>query len=178
MAGSDASAGSTLKKPTFDLSFQFSKPPIPSDATVFGCDSRFNLPMMERENPESSGDNLPFSTKFIPSARDVIDLTDDDDQRSDGNDDNVAEVKLTPNYSTEREANSAPVDRPLPNCRPTPFSLFRPRCESHPGTPAPESQRRLWDPLQLGRITLGKVPLRGPHCITSFEKVPPRLFRP
>jgi hypothetical protein len=40
----------------------------------------------------SDGDDLPSFTKILARAKQVIDLTLDDDQGSDGNDDNVTEV--------------------------------------------------------------------------------------
>jgi hypothetical protein len=64
----------------------------------------------------------------------VVDLAlgDGGDGVSDNGDD-VNEVNLvrnTRNGSVSYEANSAFVDRPLPDCRSVPFSAHRPRCRS------------------------------------------------
>jgi hypothetical protein len=79
--------------------------------------------------------------------------------------------------STSCEANSTVVDRPLPDCQPTPFSPHRPRCRNLPRTVPTTLQRRLQRPHLAARYTLGRMSLRGSHCTANFNSIRPPLFR-
>lgn len=79
--------------------------------------------------------------------------------------------------STSCDANSTVVDRPLPDCQPTPFSPHRPRCRNLPRTVPTTLQRRLQRPHLAARYTLGRMFLRGSHCTATFNSIRPPLFR-
>jgi hypothetical protein len=103
-------------KSILNLDFQLSKPPASSDATLLGCAARFNLSPVDTpglndcwfqslsaasqsllsgcavdlsekaEMSESDDDDLPSVREIIARSKQVIDLTFDDNDDSDGDD--------------------------------------------------------------------------------------------
>lgn len=121
-------------------------------------------------------DGLPSLSKILARSKQVIDLTLNDDGDGERRQRGYYRGKLAQKVldgSTSCEANSTVVDRPLPDCRPTPFSPHCPRCRNRPHTALTTLQRR----LQRPHLAVGRMSLRGCHFTANFNSIRPPLFR-
>jgi hypothetical protein len=188
-------ANSSARTFIFDLDFQFSKPPTSSNASRLGSAARLNLSdgragvdvsvgvkcpqpwagfsrpvarptSRKTEISNSDDDGLPSLRKTLTRPKQVIDLTNDDD---------ITEVSWLRNTRTARHyVRLTPIllNRPFPDCRPTPFTFRRPRCKSHPHTPSITPQRHLQRPHRREEIPLEECPLMVfiiPQTSTAFR---------
>jgi hypothetical protein len=136
-----------------ELGFQFSKPPSPADASIFGCAARFNLSAMDvpvfqappavgqplppacaaelsedREifDSDSGDDDLPSVRQILTSPKQVINLTGDDDGDSEDDDTEVSWLRYTRTARRRVTLTSILLDRAFPGHPLTPFPLHRP----------------------------------------------------
>jgi hypothetical protein len=82
-------------------------------------------------------DDLPFVRQILASPKgaiEVIDLICDDDGDSESDGGSYTEVRCLRYTRTARHRvtlTSTPLDRPFPGHRSTPFSSYRPLCQTH-----------------------------------------------
>jgi hypothetical protein len=121
------------------------------------------------ESSDSDDGGLPSVRKIVAHTRRkvVIDLTLDDDE-SDRDDNGATEVSCLRSTRTTptHDADSTLTDRPLPECRPTPFLPSRP----HRAHTLPTAAQRcpLW-PHLAERDILGRTFLCGHRYIAGFN---------
>jgi hypothetical protein len=134
----------------------------------------------DREIFDSDNGDLSLPKKISAPPKQVVDLVlDDSDDGVGDNGGDVNEVNLfknTRNGSISCGANSALVDRPLPDCQPALFSptvLLAAACRIRSQQPTSCTVA-----IPGGKNTLRRVSLRGLHCTTDFNSIPLRFFKP
>jgi hypothetical protein len=93
---------------TVDLGFQFSKPPSPSDARIFGCAARFNLSAMDvpasmnsRRFQAPSAVSQPLSPAYAAELSEDGEIFDSDDNDDDNDFPSVRQILGSPKQVIE-----------------------------------------------------------------------------